>query len=244
MSVNIQNVSLSFGERVILDQIDLTINEGEFISILGPSGAGKSTLLKAMAGIYSYDNGEIIVDGHRINGLNTYFSYMPQETMLIDWYTVYQNITLYQKINRIKINEQEVTEMLQIAGLSEYRDALPHELSGGMKQRVAFLRTLMNPAKYLLLDEPLGALDAMTRNLMQDWLLELLKRYPRTSILVTHDIDEAIYLSDKICILSKRPATNEALYTLEPEHRDREWLSHKGALRNEIYQQLQANTYL
>ncbi|MGX7106475.1 ABC transporter ATP-binding protein [Hutsoniella sourekii] len=244
MSVEIKQANLSLGGRLVLDQINLTVQAGEFLSILGPSGAGKSSLLKAMAGILSLDNGEIVVDGKKVTSLNTYFSYMPQEAMLLDWLTVSQNITLYQSINQIPIDQSELMEMLEMAGLIDFKEAMPHELSGGMRQRVAFLRTLMNPSKYLLLDEPLGALDAMTRNLMQDWLLELLDHYPRTTILVTHDIDEAIYLSDRICLLSQRPAQVERIYNIDTNKRSRQWLAGQGTLRNEIYQQLQANSYL
>lgn len=243
MTVLVKNASLSFEDLAVLQDISFQVQDGDFASILAPSGAGKSSLLKAMVGSLSLDSGEIWVDGQLVTGVNSYFSYMPQDDMLLDWLTVYQNVTLYQRINRQAVDQDQVMAMLERAGLSAYKDYLPRQLSGGMRQRTAFVRSLINPAKTLLLDEPLGALDAMTRSLMQDWLHDLLADFPRTVILVTHDIEEAIYLSDRIYLLSARPAQLQEVYDIKADHRDRDWLAQQGGLKNEIYQQLQVQSF-
>ncbi len=166
------------------------------------------------------------------------FSYMPQEDMLLPWLSVYQNVTLYQKINHLTINEEQVRDYLDIFGLNGYEHFLPEQLSGGMKQRTALLRTIMNPSSYLLLDEPFGALDAMTRGQMQDWMLKLPKKAKRTTLLVTHDIEEAIYLSDRILVLSARPAHVIAEIQVPEKRRSREWLLQQSELKQTIYQLL------
>ena len=193
MAIEINQLTVTIDNLEILKEIDLIVEKNSFVSIIAPSGAGKSTLLKVLTGVISPTSGEIFVDGEPIMGLNTAFSYMPQEDLLLPWASVFQNVTLYQKINHQKIDQEKVMEELQLFGLEKYSGFLPEQLSGGMKQRVALLRTMMNPADYLLLDEPFGALDAMTRSQMQDWLLQLPKQKTRTTLLVTHDIEEAIY---------------------------------------------------
>lgn len=158
--------------------------------------------------------------------------------MLLPWLSVYQNVTLYQKINHLTINEEQVRDYLDIFGLNGYEHFLPEQLSGGMKQRTALLRTIMNPSSYLLLDEPFGALDAMTRGQMQDWMLKLPKKAKRTTLLVTHDIEEAIYLSDRILVLSARPAHVIAEIQVPEKRRSREWLLQQSELKQTIYQLL------
>ncbi|MDL5554923.1 ATP-binding cassette domain-containing protein, partial [Klebsiella pneumoniae] len=142
----------------------------------------------------------------------------PQEDMLLPWLSVYRNVTLYQKINHLTINEEQVRDYLDIFGLNGYEHFLPEQLSGGMKQRTALLRTIMNPSSYLLLDEPFGALDAMTRGQMQDWMLKLPKKAKRTTLLVTNDIEEEIFLSDRFLVLSARRALVFAVFHV-PEKR-------------------------
>ncbi|MFV0559488.1 MAG: ABC transporter ATP-binding protein [Enterococcus sp.] len=242
MSIVINQLGVTIDQLEILRGIQLTIEKGSFVSIIAPSGAGKSTLLKVLMGVLKPISGSIHVDGHALEGLNTEFSYMPQEDMLLPWLSVYQNVTLYQKINHQEVNQEEVKKLLEIFGLYEYRSFLPNQLSGGMKQRVALLRTMMNPAEYLLLDEPFGALDAMTRGQMQEWLLHLPNEIKRTTILVTHDIDEAIYLSDRIIVLSNRPAHVLADLTIPKEERTRGWLLEQATLKQKIYQLLDGET--
>lgn len=244
MSIEIKDLSVTLDQLPILKSLNLTIENDSFVSLIAPSGAGKSTLLKALTGLITPTTGSIIVDGQPLKGITQKFSYLPQTDMLLPWLTVKQNISLYQQINHLPIDEIKLNELLQIAGLTEYQNFLPEKLSGGMRQRVALLRTMVNPAAYLLLDEPLGALDSMTRSLMQDWLLGLPKSWKRTTVLVTHDIEEAIYLSDRIILLSARPAEVIAKFKLAPVKRDRVWLAEQAPLKNKIYHTLQEESYV
>ncbi len=238
MSIEVEQLRVTINQLEILKDIEMTVPKNSFTSIIAPSGAGKSTLLKVLTGIQEISSGKILIDGQEMTRLNTAFSYMPQENMLLPWLSVYQNVTLYQKINHKPIDKQQVLEDLELFGLKEYQQFLPQQLSGGMQQRTALLRTMLNPAHYLLLDEPFGSLDAMTRSQMQDWLLSLPEKMKRTTILVTHDIEEAIYLSDQIVVLSSRPAQVIATIKITKVKRTREWLIKQAALKQEIYQLL------
>ncbi|HBL3778447.1 TPA: ABC transporter ATP-binding protein [Enterococcus faecium] len=238
MSIQISHLNVVIENLKILEDIHFTIPKDTFTSIVAPSGAGKSTLLKTLTGVQPMTSGAIKVDDQKVTGLHTAFSYMPQEDMLLPWLSVYQNVTLYQKINHLTINEEQVRDYLDIFGLNGYEHFLPEQLSGGMKQRTALLRTIMNPSSYLLLDEPFGALDAMTRGQMQDWMLKLPKKAKRTTLLVTHDIEEAIYLSDRILVLSARPAHVIAEIQVPEKRRSREWLLQQSELKQTIYQLL------
>lgn len=242
MTIALKNVGLTLDKLDILNDVTATIADGSFVSLIAPSGAGKSTILKLLTGLLRPSMGTLAVDGHAITGLNTTFSYLPQEDMLFPWYDVDQNITLYQRINHQPIDQERVTALLTICGLLPYRHFLPHQLSGGMRQRVALLRTMLNPANYRLLDEPFGALDAMTRGLMQDWLLGLPANLKRTTLLVTHDIEEAIYLSDRILVLSARPAHVVQDIALTPAVRNRDWLAAQAPLKAEIFELLRADS--
>jgi len=242
MTITLKNVGLTLDKLDILNDVTATIADGSFVSLIAPSGAGKSTILKLLTGLLRPSMGTLAVDGHAITGLNTTFSYLPQEDMLFPWYDVDQNITLYQRINHQPIDQERVTALLTICGLLPYRHFLPHQLSGGMRQRVALLRTMLNPANYRLLDEPFGALDAMTRGLMQDWLLGLPANLKRTTLLVTHDIEEAIYLSDRILVLSARPAHVVQDIALTPAVRNRDWLAAQAPLKAEIFELLRADS--
>jgi len=242
MTITLKNVGLTLDKLDILNDVTATIADGSFVSLIAPSGAGKSTILKLLTGLLQPSMGTLAVDGHAITGLNTTFSYLPQEDMLFPWYDVDQNITLYQRINHQPIDQERVTALLTICGLLPYRHFLPHQLSGGMRQRVALLRTMLNPANYRLLDEPFGALDAMTRGLMQDWLLGLPANLKRTTLLVTHDIEEAIYLSDRILVLSARPAHVVQDIALTPAVRNRDWLAAQAPLKAEIFELLRADS--
>lgn len=200
----IENISKSFGENQVLDQLSLRVEEAEFVSILGPSGSGKSTLFQLIGGLFAPDFGEIRLDGKRINGETGSISYTPQSPSLLPWRTVLGNILLGGEI----VGETDQTlalKMIDKAGLKGYENAYPYELSGGMKQRVAFIRSLLSPQSLICLDEPFSALDEFTRLEMQNWLLSVWEEDKRAILLVTHNIEEALYLSDRVIVLSEKP---------------------------------------
>jgi ABC-type nitrate/sulfonate/bicarbonate transport system ATPase subunit len=203
--LELQNVSFSYQDKEILRNVNLLIKHGEFVTILGPSGSGKSTLFQLIGGLQSPQNGSIILEGKNITGNRGHISYMPQTPSLLPWRSIVQNVVLGQELQGKKEYEM-ADEMLRKAGLIEYRNAFPHELSGGMKQRVAFIRALLSPQPIICLDEPFSALDELTRQEMQSWLLSIWEQYKKTIIFVTHNIEEALFLSDRILVLSDRPA--------------------------------------
>lgn len=203
--LELQNVSFSYRHKQILDDLNLLIKYGEFVTILGPSGSGKSTIFQLIGGLQAPYTGSIILEGNNITGNRGHISYMPQTPSLLPWRTIIQNVVLGQEL-QAKRNYEVADEMLRKAGLLEYRNAFPHELSGGMKQRVAFLRALLSPQPIICLDEPFSALDELTRQEMQLWLLSIWEQYKKTIIFVTHNIEEALFLSDRILVLSDKPA--------------------------------------
>lgn len=201
----IERVSKSFGCNKVLKDIDFKVNEGEFVSILGPSGSGKSTIFNLIGGILVPDKGGIQLNGEIINGKKGSISYMPQSPSLLPWRTILQNVLLGQELQG-KTDKNRAKEMIKKAGLGDYENAFPHELSGGMKQRTAFIRALLSPQPVILLDEPFSALDELTRLDMQKWLLDIWDEHKPTILFVTHNIEEALFLSDRILVLSNRPA--------------------------------------
>lgn len=207
MKLSIRDLTVKYEGKSVFENLNLDIEEGEFISILGPSGVGKSTLLNIIAGSLEADGGDVIVDGEKIKGFSEHFAYMPQDDLLLPWRTILDNVTLFGELHGNKKNAQKVAlESFPVFGLSGYESRFPHELSGGMRQRAAFLRTALCNADILLLDEPFAALDAMTRNEMQDWLVGMRERLARTTVLVTHDVKEAEKMSDKLYLLNGQPA--------------------------------------
>lgn len=236
--IELAGVSVTLDGLPIIADLNLQLTTG-FTVVIGPSGAGKTTLLKVLLGIIPPTRGQVTVAGQPVTGIHTAFAYMPQDSMLLPWLTVAQNIALYARVNHQPVATKRVTELLATAGLSDYRDFMPAQLSGGMKQRVAFLRTVMNPAGFRLLDEPFGALDAMTRASLQDWLVGLPQDLQRPTLMVTHDIDEAIYLADRILVLSARPARLIADIAVTPTQRDRHWLATQAPLHAQLYDLLQ-----
>lgn len=192
----------------ILQTLDLEVETGSFVSLIGPSGCGKSTICNLVAGIEVPDTGEIVLDGESIQGKLGNVGYMPQKDLLLPWRTLMENVLLGCEIlHKDKHQAQvEAKEWLLQFGLSQFSEHYPHQLSGGMRQRGALLRTILFGKKILLLDEPFGALDALTRREMQRWLLSIWNQTRHTVLLITHDIDEAILLSDKVVVLSQRPA--------------------------------------
>lgn len=239
MSLLIKNVSCSYQDKPVLNQINMQIEPGEFVSLIGPSGCGKSTLLNILAGTVTDYEGTIQVNGQTVTGYNPYFAYMPQEDLLFNWKTVEENIQLYQRIHKLQVSQEKLAHYLQVFGLAKVAKQFPHELSGGMRQRVALLRTMMVERDILLLDEPFGALDVMTRQGLQDWLASVRTQLGKTILLVTHDIDEALYLSDRIFIMGGSPTTITDQLDLSNRQPSRQWLTEQGDLRYNIYQKLQ-----
>ena len=205
--LEISGVAKSFADTVVLAPTDLRIDEGSFVSIVGPSGCGKSTLFNIIAGLLAPDAGAVTLEGRDIVGATGHVGYMLQKDLLVPWRSVEDNITMAARLTR-RVTEADRSEARQIArryGLGEFLDHYPKALSGGMRQRVAFMRTLVTHQKLLLLDEPFGALDAQTRLDMQRWLLDVWRESGRTVLFITHDVDESIFLSDRILVMSPRP---------------------------------------
>lgn len=194
-------------EKKALLKTSMTIEQGRFISLIGPSGCGKSTLFNIMAGLLPPSGGDIKVNDKSILGQTGYVGYMLQRDMLLPWRTIMNNVILGLEIQGIPKKEaaKQAAPLMKKYGLGGYENNYPHELSGGMRQRAALLRTLLYDREIILLDEPFGALDAQTRLSMQNWLLQIWKDFKKTILFVTHDIDEAIYLSDEIYVFTGRP---------------------------------------
>lgn len=222
MKLELQQISKSFADKQVLDSISLTVNAGEFVSIIGPSGSGKSTLFSLIGGLLEPDQGVILMNDHEITNQTGHISYMPQQASLFPWRTILENVLLGQEL-RGKQDKERAIQMLKKAGLGEVIHAFPHELSGGMQQRAAFIRALLSPQKLMCLDEPFSALDDFTRLDMQKWLLETWEAFERSILFITHNIDEALFLSDKIIILTDRPAVVKDVIDLpfaRPRHED------------------------
>jgi NitT/TauT family transport system ATP-binding protein len=191
--------------------VDLTVARGQFVCLLGPSGCGKSTLLNILAGILPYSEGVAEVNGHRVTGPSAQRGMMFQSPMLFPWLTTRQNVAFGPKAQRgrqarAQATQQEVDDILVTVGLQGFEDAYPKELSGGMRHRAAFARAIISGPSVLLMDEPFGALDALTRAKMQEFLLDMWQRFQITIVFVTHDIEEAILLGDRVHIMGGRPA--------------------------------------
>ena len=210
--LEIRNVSLSYhtvsGETKALSHISFDLMPGEFLSIVGPSGCGKSTLLNLIAGLLAPECGSITLDGKPVSAGSTAVGYMLQKDHLLEWRNIYRNVLLGLEIRREKTPEKlaYIEEMLDTYGLDKFRTARPSQLSGGMRQRAALIRTLALKPELLLLDEPFSALDYQTRLNVSDDIGRILKKERKTAILVTHDISEAISMADRVIILSARPA--------------------------------------
>ena len=209
-SVQFSQVAVCYSHgNTVVHHLDLHVEHGEFVSILGPSGCGKSTVLKAAAGIQQISNGFVSVGGRKVTEPNRECGFVFQQETLFPWHTVRRNVEFGLRLSRIGRAERRgiVDDALQQMGLAEFAGVYPAQLSGGMKQRVELARVLVNNPKVLLMDEPFGALDAQTRLRMQKLLLEIWERNRIAVLFVTHDVDEALLLSDRVVILSDRPAT-------------------------------------
>ena len=205
------NIGKSFdtnGHQIeALKDVSLQLNEGEFVTLVGPSGSGKSTLFNLVAGLLEADQGEIWLDGQLQNERTGHFGYMPQRDLLLPWRSVSGNVAIPLELHGVDrvIANGRAEEMLVHFGLEDFGDAYPDTLAGGMRQRAALLRTILTEQDVLLLDEPFGALDALTRRELQNWLLDIWKEYSKTIFFITHDVDEALYLGDRVMVLSSRP---------------------------------------
>jgi ABC-type nitrate/sulfonate/bicarbonate transport system ATPase subunit len=196
----------------VLNDISADIGAGEFVSLIGPSGCGKSTFLRAVAGLALLDGGWIALDGARIGKPGYDRGLVFQDPTLFPWLTVYENIAFGLKTRKIYYEKKgDIAHFIKLVGLEGFEKSYPHQLSGGMAQRAALARALVNHPKILLLDEPFGALDAFTRMSMQDELIGIWEQRGTTMIMVTHDVDEAIYLSDRIYVMTSRPARIESV---------------------------------
>jgi ABC-type nitrate/sulfonate/bicarbonate transport system ATPase subunit len=187
--------------------IDLTVGAGEFVSLVGPSGCGKTTLLKIVAGLLAPTRGRVVLGGEPDGSLLGRSGYMPQQDLLMPWRTVRDNAALALEADGVRRRDarSRADAQLERFGLAGFGDRWPDELSGGMRQRAALLRTWLGGRDLLLLDEPFAALDALTRQEMRDWLLEVCRSDGKTVLFVTHDVEEAVYLSDRVHVLSPRP---------------------------------------
>ena len=225
-TLSIQNVNKSFtvdGQKVdVLKDINLEVQEGEFIAIVGHSGCGKSTLLKIIAGLEKNDTGIVTADGKEVDGPGMDRGMIFQEHRLFPWMSIEKNVQLglkgLSKEEKIKLSNQ----YLELVKLSEFKKAYPSQLSGGMSQRAAIARSLVSQPEVLLLDEPFGALDALTKIELQEELLKIRERFHNTMLMVTHDIEEAVYLADRIVVMSARPGRIKDVIKVElGTYRDR-----------------------
>ncbi len=213
MSIEVKNINKSFESKKtdklsVLEDINLTINDGELVCLLGPSGCGKTTLLRLIAGLDQPTSGEIVANGEVVKKPSGDRAVIFQQYSLFPWLTVLQNVTFGLEMTKKGSKEENVhaaERYLKSVGLIDFKDSYPHELSGGMKQRVAIIRSLLNHSPILLMDEPFSALDMQNRHKLQEQLIGVWKRFENTIVFVTHDVDEAVYLADKIVILDKNP---------------------------------------
>ncbi len=209
-TISFASVSKTFGGKTLvraLADVDLEVGEGEFVALLGPSGCGKSTLLNLLAGFEPLSDGVLRFDGQEITKPGPDRGVVFQEASLLPWLTVWENVVFGPKVQGVarSIYEPRARQILEVVGLEAFHEALPVQLSGGMRQRVGIARVLVMEPRALLMDEPFGALDAQTRLSMQQLLLDVWQKLKTTVLFVTHDIDEAILLADRVCVMSARP---------------------------------------
>jgi len=192
----------------VLDGINAAVDAGEFVSLIGPSGCGKSTLFNIICNLIEPDRGRVVLGGKAGTRAVDMVSYMPQKDLLLPWRTVLKNVILAREVagEDRKVVKREAQELMPLFGLDGFENSYPTELSGGMRQRAALMRTMLARRRVLLLDEPFGALDAITRTKMQHWLLKVWVKFKQAVFFVTHDIDEALFLSDRVYVLTSRPA--------------------------------------
>ncbi|MCQ4948072.1 ABC transporter ATP-binding protein [Bittarella massiliensis (ex Durand et al. 2017)] len=210
------------GEVTAIENVSFQVKEGEFISIVGPSGCGKSTLLSIIAGLEQPTHGTVSVEGEPVSGISGQIGYMLQKDNLLDWRTIWRNATLGLEIRGMldEKSRERTMKLLKTYELYEFRDKYPSQLSGGMRQRAALIRTLAVNPQILLLDEAFSALDYQTRLTVTDDIYRILKKEGKTTLMVTHDIPEAISMSDRIIVLSARPSVVKAVHQVEFDQPD------------------------
>ena len=235
MKLSFQNVTKRFSSLQVVDDFSREVATGELVALVGPSGCGKSTLLHIAAGLEMPSGGRMLVDGQPVRGPDPERTLMFQENALYPWQTLLQNVAMaleFQKVPRPQA-QQRAREWLAKVNLKGFEDYYPHQVSGGMRQRAALARAFISNPKVLLLDEPFGALDALTRMTLQDALRALIREARPTVLLVTHDVDEALFLADRILVFSPRPATVLKEFNLQ-HHEKTHDLSEFAAMRREI----------
>jgi ABC-type nitrate/sulfonate/bicarbonate transport system ATPase subunit len=210
------NIKKSFSNLDTLEDVSVVLEENKFVSILGPSGCGKSTLFDIISGLEKPDKGAVLIEGKNYTGKTGRVSYMHQKDLLLPWRTVLDNACIPLIIKGLSLSKsrEKADSYFNLFGLSGFEKYYPGQLSGGMKQRAALLRTYLFSDDIMLLDEPFGGLDAMTRRDMQFWLLKLLANFKSSILFITHSVDEAIFLSDKIYLFSKRPAIVKEVFEI------------------------------
>jgi putative hydroxymethylpyrimidine transport system ATP-binding protein len=193
----------------LIENLNFHVDKGDFISIIGPSGCGKSTIFRLICGLQPAYSGNIFINENNINTLKGYIGYMPQKDLLIPWRNILENASLPLEVRgkNSKQAKKEAEDFLETFGLGSYKYKYPKDLSGGMKQKVSFIRTLLTGSEIMLLDEPFSALDAITKISMQEWLLTQWSTLKKTILFITHDVEEALFLSSKVLVVSEKPIT-------------------------------------
>ncbi|MBQ7167824.1 MAG: ABC transporter ATP-binding protein [Treponema sp.] len=215
-NIEIHNVNKSFDDVRVLNDFSLDVRPGSFVSLIGPSGCGKSTLLRIIGGLEKQYDGTVFLDGERVTRAGSDRGFAFQGSNLFPWLTVQGNVAFGLKARKIyKEKKQDVMDIIKLVGLSGFEGSYPHQISGGMQQRASLARALVGHPKVLLLDEPLGALDAFTRMNLQDEILRIKNENDMTMLMVTHDVDEAIYMSDRVVVMSARPSRVEAVIDID-----------------------------
>ena len=250
--LELKNISLSYhtleGETTVLSDISFSVREGEFVALVGPSGCGKSTILNLISGLLKPEQGEILLKGEPLAHSLVNIGYMLQHDHLFEWRSVYRNVVLGAEINGTLTSEirRRAHDLLKQYGLEQFARSRPSELSGGMRQRAALIRTLLLEPELLLLDEPFSALDYQTRLKVSDDIGQIIRRSGKTALLVTHDLSEAVSLSDRIIILSARPARVVRIVPISFELENDTPLNRRNAPEfktyfNEIWKELNKN---
>jgi len=213
----LKSVSRKFNGFLAVSDVNLEVADGEFVCLLGPSGCGKTTLLRLAAGLDAPTEGELFLDDRKIEGVNKECGFVFQEYVLFPWRTVKGNIEFGPEVKGMQKEERERISQhyIDLVGLKGFENHYPHELSGGMKQRVGIARAYANKPKLLLMDEPFGALDAQTRNLMQGELLRIWENEHISALFVTHSVDEAVYLADRVVVMSGRPGGVKEIFKID-----------------------------
>ncbi len=219
--LELKNINLTYqtlkSETEAIKNVSFDVESGEFISIVGPSGCGKTTILTMISGLMSPTSGKVLIEGNEITKISTNVGYMLQRDNLFEWLSVYGNILIGPKINHNKncLGKEKLNKLIEKYGLKGFEKSRPTQLSGGMRQRVSLIRTLALNPKLLLLDEPFSALDYQTRISVQNDIYSIIRSENKTAILVTHDISEAVVMSDRIIVLTKRPGTIKSIINLD-----------------------------